>query len=1148
MWNFPNQLVLFPTDSGELFRKVAHRLLGESTKRCKAHLLTAAAPEDLSPEFLRWMIESTDKNSASMKLACNQPKVIRSMFGAVPEQQNQALVELFQTLTHISRDSLQAGSRFRGLTQWVDPLRKFSVCFSGRGEALVGQATVDLFDDDISTDSPFLRIHSRREHPEGLSAPIDVARRVSYHKYWRFGHQNIVLSNPADWAGSDAPIDSIGALAESELVALQDGIALLAKHIPHWSARAADLVSYYHYTPDVLPDELYPRVCYIQAHKNPIIVAERILQAEVDAQLRSSSLVMSWVKEPLSLEDLFNSPSRSTSLDSLIGLASCSRISTFHASLHAHGHPSVGLSSMHERREQFMDELGERYESFQLSDSLGPLGRHLLEEVETCRSWAKRVAPAARPRLNIARPKRILMINLDFQDAVYSYLFQRTFCLLANQRRHDVDVIRPHPTRAGTDIPCELGLEEEYLSLGEGEDILLESDDLRAAHLAISRLIKANDYDAIVANIRVDTLYYLLEESPKDLSGIPIITYDRHLHHRLDTYGVTPERIENLQRHTIYVNGLIEIARGGADTYKRRTAGFDMSRVHQWPWAVDESFFNHARSQRKGRCRVPFEPSGRMTLFSGGNSKRDYETLFEAVAELPVNVRIATSLSFEEVPSNVSILGRVFLHEFRNEVRNCDAVVLPLGSRDEDGIGAVGITVVALAFALEKPVLCTQTDFLTEYIVDGESGLLVPPFNPRAMKTAIRSLLDDETYRNKLAKNGKHNAFSTEDLAQVMLNQLDCMPETVEKYRGENCASINEPLSIAILHMNSRQSWDLHRLIEVRDIIRSEYELSCELIDMRDPYAAEDANPAGSDELPDIEVRRELLARLQDLRTNYVVADKCPTAYAYLKTCQELGQELAPTVLITDYHMLGRIELIQENFNKGGARNMLGKWWPANNIQLLSCYPSFWGLYERAGLTFHDLRWLPLASQKQLEPGPRPSECSYAVAGGVHMRDLELIRKVLTNLPERYRRRIIYFGTKPDIDWEKTGIRYEGRLPFVEFYKTLCNARFMISPAKVGASSFGGVSTADITRSAGRPLLTHDTPPLRDALGANNTIFCPAGDEKSLTEDIIRCFDDDAFVDQIYAECEQFCEANSTRNYAKYLVAVAGGWQAPLSS
>ncbi len=90
MWNFPNQLVLFPHDSGDLFKKVGHRLLGQSVKQCTAHFLTAGTHEGLAPEFLSWMRESTQKHSSSLKLACNQPKVMALMLGEAAEPRNQA--------------------------------------------------------------------------------------------------------------------------------------------------------------------------------------------------------------------------------------------------------------------------------------------------------------------------------------------------------------------------------------------------------------------------------------------------------------------------------------------------------------------------------------------------------------------------------------------------------------------------------------------------------------------------------------------------------------------------------------------------------------------------------------------------------------------------------------------------------------------------------------------------------------------------------------------------------------------------------------------------------------------------------------------------------------------------------------------------
>ena len=78
--------------------------------------------------------------------------------------------------------------------------------------------------------------------------------------------------------------------------------------------------------------------------------------------------------------------------------------------------------------------------------------------------------------------------------------------------------------------------------------------------------------------------------------------------------------------------------------------------------------------------------------------------------------------------------------------------------------------------------------------------------------------------------------------------------------------------------------------------------------------------------MPDEDLLRKMLFKPREFGTNFVILDKCPTAYAYLKSCDEFGEELVPTVLSTDYHMLGCVDMIQDHFNQDNVRKMLGKW------------------------------------------------------------------------------------------------------------------------------------------------------------------------------------------------------------------------------
>jgi glycosyltransferase involved in cell wall biosynthesis len=78
----------------------------------------------------------------------------------------------------------------------------------------------------------------------------------------------------------------------------------------------------------------------------------------------------------------------------------------------------------------------------------------------------------------------------------------------------------------------------------------------------------------------------------------------------------------------------------------------------------------------------------------------------------------------------------------------CDLFVLP--SLFE------GLPVSLLeAMAAHKPVVASDIGGNNEIVVDGETGLLVPPGDAMAMASAVRLLLGDATYAHRLAAAGR---------------------------------------------------------------------------------------------------------------------------------------------------------------------------------------------------------------------------------------------------------------------------------------------------------------------------------------------------------------------------------------------------------
>ncbi|HOQ89417.1 MAG TPA: glycosyltransferase, partial [Candidatus Hydrogenedentes bacterium] len=59
------------------------------------------------------------------------------------------------------------------------------------------------------------------------------------------------------------------------------------------------------------------------------------------------------------------------------------------------------------------------------------------------------------------------------------------------------------------------------------------------------------------------------------------------------------------------------------------------------------------------------------------------------------------------------------------------------------------------AMAAGKPVVASRSGGLADIIVDGETGLLVPPGDPRCLAEAIARLLSDPNIRNSMGIAGR---------------------------------------------------------------------------------------------------------------------------------------------------------------------------------------------------------------------------------------------------------------------------------------------------------------------------------------------------------------------------------------------------------
>lgn len=255
------------------------------------------------------------------------------------------------------------------------------------------------------------------------------------------------------------------------------------------------------------------------------------------------------------------------------------------------------------------------------------------------------------------------------------------------------------------------------------EDLL--RSDLRLAATA-ARLVRLKSYDCVI--------------SLSERVGIPLaLLLDRQVRHIvIFHHGMSPKKLQlikalRLQRRWDLIAA---ISRAEAEGM---CAALDLApeRVVALHTPVDTNFYR------------PGAPSSGNEGFiqSLGLSYRDYPTLIRAMRRLPhvpCQLRVGSTWvsrrgghEQEQLPPNISL--EPFVPPVR--LRECYAasrfIIVPIRATTQ---WSAGCTSVQAAQAMGKPVVATRMPGLSEYIVEGETGLLVEQGDDGEMAEAIETL------------------------------------------------------------------------------------------------------------------------------------------------------------------------------------------------------------------------------------------------------------------------------------------------------------------------------------------------------------------------------------------------------------------------
>jgi glycosyltransferase involved in cell wall biosynthesis len=176
-------------------------------------------------------------------------------------------------------------------------------------------------------------------------------------------------------------------------------------------------------------------------------------------------------------------------------------------------------------------------------------------------------------------------------------------------------------------------------------------------------------------------------------------------------------------------------------------------RCHNAGVPVDTEFF-------RAEAAAPHqpEPDEKPLIVSAGAAGRDYKTLIAAARQIDARFNIASGSSWSEdstaataLPANIFMGSCGTYVKLRDLYARAEFIVVPL----EEAFHASGYMVMAEAMAMGKPVIATRTQTPADLVIDGETGLLVPPGDVNAMTAAIHKLLANPEMRRAMGSNGR---------------------------------------------------------------------------------------------------------------------------------------------------------------------------------------------------------------------------------------------------------------------------------------------------------------------------------------------------------------------------------------------------------
>lgn len=167
-------------------------------------------------------------------------------------------------------------------------------------------------------------------------------------------------------------------------------------------------------------------------------------------------------------------------------------------------------------------------------------------------------------------------------------------------------------------------------------------------------------------------------------------------------------------------------------------------------------------------------------IFCGGNTRRDFKTLIDAMRNLALPVKIVTMddrviaghgsvLDERHLPPHIEVVRHDGSDSFLDYIAAARLVALPIR---RENISASGIGVYLAAMALGKCVVISEGPAVNGVVPPG-AAVIVPPEDPEALRAAIERAYRDDAFRAAVAERGRTYALALGGEAQLCASVMN---------------------------------------------------------------------------------------------------------------------------------------------------------------------------------------------------------------------------------------------------------------------------------------------------------------------------------------------------------------------------------------